>query len=192
MRAFAGTSAARRSLRPPRRSSGRRPISLKLECLQLTRLVQGPRRLPQSPDPAGARGRLRDGVGRQPWRRRRLRRSKARHPGARLRAGNRNTRQDCEDQGLWSRGHHRRRVLRRSAGALRPICRGERRAACPSLRRGRDHRGPGHAGAGVGGGPRTTRAPKARHRSHRGRRRRAHRRGGRLVRWPGQSGWRRA
>ena len=34
MRAFAGTSAARRSSTRPRRSSGRRPISLKLECLQ--------------------------------------------------------------------------------------------------------------------------------------------------------------
>ena len=51
----------------------------------------------------------------------------------------------------------------------------------PSLRCGRDDRGPGHGGAGMGGGPRATRAREARHGPGRGWRRRAHLRRRRLV-----------
>ena len=101
---------------------GAPPLSLKLEYLQATGSFKARGRLPQSPDPTSGCVRLRHGVGRQPRRRRRLRRPEARDPSTRLRAGNRYAREDREDQGLCGRGRRRRRLaLRRRSSAATPM-----------------------------------------------------------------------
>ena len=134
--------------------AGAPPLSLKLECLQATGSFKARGAFHNLLTRAAAESGCATASGGNHGARRRLRGPEARDPRARLRAGNRLARQNREDQSLRSGSGDWRRGLCRGPGAMRRVCRRERRPLDSSLRRSRDDRRPGHGGAGMGGGPR--------------------------------------